>query len=303
MKEFYDWGKQIGSHGLPESEHGPKLQPFTVIYNNDLKATWYLSLKGGGCKNKTHFCHLCACAKNSITHYQIGDDWCSRCKRKGRQRCYHHEVCDVVRVDSLRNDLEVQLGSYYERHGKRYHYIQQWSKLLTDHMQANKDTDRNHIDYVIPADSERQKEYANFIARECILRGIRIDVSNNVEDMQSALRLAVAMEKYIKFLKNVRQWSDSGREFVPLVELVELLIPCILPLENRVGEKIISTIIKKGIDVYDLGRKEGFIEQLSKTFQTQVFGTVESPSQWKLRYSKDGGHLTLDAIRLCNNAT
>jgi len=135
------------------------------------------------------------------------------------------------------------------------------------------------------------------------LRGIQIDVSNNVENMQSALRLAVAMEKYIKFLENVRQWSDSGREFVPLVELVELLIPCILPLENRVGEKIISTIIKKGIDVYDLGRKEGFIEQLSKTFQTQVFGTVEFPSQWKLRYSKDGGHLTLDAIQLRNNAT
>jgi hypothetical protein len=59
------------------------------------------------------------------------------------------------------------------------------------------------------------------------LHGIRVDVSNNVEEMQSALRLAVAMEKYIKFLENVRQWSDSGREFVPLVELVELLIPFI----------------------------------------------------------------------------
>jgi len=175
--------------------------------------------------------------------------------------------------------------------------------LACHNMQANKDTDRNHIDYIIPAVSERQKEYANFIARECILHGIRIDVSNNVEDMQSALRLAVAMEKYIKFLKNVRQWSDSGREFVPLVELVELLIPCILHLENRVGEKIISIIIKKGTDLYDLGRKEDFIEQLSKTFQTQVFGTVESPSQWKLRYSKDGGHLTLYAIQLRNNAT
>jgi hypothetical protein len=33
------------------------------------------------------------------------------------------------------------------------------------------------------------------------LRGIQIDVSNNVENMQSALRLAVAMEKYIKILR------------------------------------------------------------------------------------------------------
>jgi hypothetical protein len=61
LKDFYEWGEQIQHHGIPESEHGPKFQPFTI--NNDSKATWYLSLKGGSCKNKTHFCHLCACMK------------------------------------------------------------------------------------------------------------------------------------------------------------------------------------------------------------------------------------------------
>jgi hypothetical protein len=122
---FYDWEKQIQCRGIPESENGPKLQPFTVLYNNDLKATWYLSQKGGGCKNKTHFCHLCACTRNSLTSYNVDTEHCLHCKKKGREKCYHHEVCDSVRVDSLRNDLEVQLGSYCEPHGKRYHDIMQ----------------------------------------------------------------------------------------------------------------------------------------------------------------------------------
>jgi hypothetical protein len=41
-------------------------------------------------------------------------------------------------------------------------------------------------------------------------------------------------------LEKVRQWNLDGRETVPLVEVVvELLFPCILHLENHVGEKII----------------------------------------------------------------
>jgi hypothetical protein len=63
-------------------------------------------------------------------------------------------------------------------------------------MQADKHLDKSHIDYFASADSERQKEYTNFIACKCILRGIRIDASNYIEDMHSALCVSVAMEKY-----------------------------------------------------------------------------------------------------------
>jgi len=77
FKEYYEWGNSLRENGLPESEYGPKLMPFTVAYNNDLKATWYLSNKGGGCKNKTHFCHLCSCTKDSLTYFNVGDDRCS----------------------------------------------------------------------------------------------------------------------------------------------------------------------------------------------------------------------------------
>jgi len=52
FKEYYDWGESIRLHGLPASELGPALRPFSVLFCNDLKRTWYLTGKGCGCKNK-----------------------------------------------------------------------------------------------------------------------------------------------------------------------------------------------------------------------------------------------------------
>jgi hypothetical protein len=61
FREYYDWGERHRKDVLPESELGPRLMPFEVLYCNDLKGTWRLTCKGGGCKNKTYFCHFCAC--------------------------------------------------------------------------------------------------------------------------------------------------------------------------------------------------------------------------------------------------
>jgi hypothetical protein len=71
-------------------------------------------------------------------------------------------------------------------------------------MQADKENDRNHKDYVVPPlDDKRQIEYANFIARKCLIHEMWIDSSDNYNDWRSALRMSVAMEKYIKYLENV----------------------------------------------------------------------------------------------------
>jgi hypothetical protein len=62
---------------------GPRLLTFEVLYSNGLKGTWNLTCKGGGCKNKTYFCHLCACTKDTLTDFKFGDDHCERCMRMG----------------------------------------------------------------------------------------------------------------------------------------------------------------------------------------------------------------------------
>ncbi len=77
FKEYYQWGHSLRENGLPESAYGPKLMPFKIVYTNDLEATWYLTNKGGGCKNKTHFCHFCSCTKDLLSSFSIENDRCS----------------------------------------------------------------------------------------------------------------------------------------------------------------------------------------------------------------------------------
>ena len=63
-KGFYEWGKQISIHSLSATDKEPALRPFKVTHNSDMKAAWYLSNRGGGCKTTHFFCTLCSCTRD-----------------------------------------------------------------------------------------------------------------------------------------------------------------------------------------------------------------------------------------------
>jgi hypothetical protein len=301
FKDYYQWGERLRVEGLPASQFGPKLCPFIVTHTTDMKAAWFLSSRGGGCKNKTMFCHLCACTKDSLASFFVGEFRCDRCKRRDRKKCYHHTLCDSVSVPKLLRDLECKLGAYHERHGKTYQQILSTTKLRVDHMQADRETDEHHIDYIIPAGSmEKQRQYAQFIARECHLRGLQL-LGMQVEEWRAMLRGSVAMEKFIAILEKIRQWNFEGQDTLPLVEVVELLIPCILHLENRVGEKMITIILRKAMNDFE-GPKHDFMQRMDHVFKTKVLGSELMPSQWRLPFSKDAeNNHVLDHVQVRNN--
>jgi hypothetical protein len=82
---------------------------------------------------------------------------------------------------------------------------------------------------------------------------------------------------------------------------VELLIPCILHLENRVGEKVITIILWKALDDYHGINTEDLFNNINNTIRTKVLGTPESPSQWKLPTSKEDNVVNIDKIQVRNN--
>jgi hypothetical protein len=223
-----------------------------------------------------------------LVSYNVNELRCDRCKRRGKPKCYHHKVCDEVYVNAMVDDLEQQLGKYYDRHGRTYEEIMSKTKLGTDHMQATKHLDPNHIDYDVPQnDPDKIRQYTQFIAKECTIRKIST-VGGQLEEWRALLRMSVTMEKYIFFLLNVRRWKEEGVEKVPLVKVVELLIPCILHLENRTGEKMITMILRKGMELFQ-GPKDRYIQAMEHAFQTKILGSDSSPSHWKLKYSKEAG--------------
>jgi len=204
FKEFDDWGERLRTIGLPESDGNPALRPFAVTHNMDLKASWHLSNRGGGCKNKTFFCTFCPCTENSLIHYKVDGDRCVRCQRRNRRKCYHHDVCDSVALPVLLEKLDETIGTHYQWHRKTFEAVSSRSKLHTNHMQLNKETDIMHISYVIPQDDEEKlREYTQFISNECRLRSI--PMNGRLEDWRSALRECVQLENAIRALEKVKQ--------------------------------------------------------------------------------------------------
>jgi hypothetical protein len=109
------------------------------------------------------------------------------------------------------------------------------------------------------------------------------------------------MEKLICMLQKVRNWQAEGTEKVPLVEVVELLIPCILHLENRIGEKMITIILRKALNDFS-GQKDDFISHMNNVFRTKVLGTEYCPSQWRIPVSKDSEeNFKIEHIQIRNN--
>jgi hypothetical protein len=61
------------------------------------------------------------------------------------------------------------------------------SKLLSDPLQVNKETDISHIDYIIPDDNLQQRtEYSMFIAKECLISKIPTN-GKSVDEWRDAL--------------------------------------------------------------------------------------------------------------------
>ncbi len=107
FKEFYCWGECLKVEGLPASNGEPALNPFFLTHTCDLKASWYLSNRGGGCKTKDFFCTFCSFSRHHLTSYNMDDFRCDHCKQRGKSKCYHHWVHDYVSMGKFwRNERQ-----------------------------------------------------------------------------------------------------------------------------------------------------------------------------------------------------
>jgi hypothetical protein len=66
--------------------------------------------------------------------------------------------------------------------------------------------------------------------------------------------------------------------------LISQVIPCIMHLENRVGEKLITVLLSIGAELYQKHNSRGLL-QLVKGVQdlvnTRLLGTLMFPKQWR----------------------
>jgi hypothetical protein len=85
FRDFYDFSERLRQFGMPASDGEPALQPFIVSHLQDMKSAQIVARKGGCCKIKEYFCHLCSCTKHKLTSLNVGNLRCDRCKRRDKK--------------------------------------------------------------------------------------------------------------------------------------------------------------------------------------------------------------------------
>ncbi len=73
FSEFYEYSEKLRQFCMPARDGEPALQPFIVSHPQDMKSAQTVARRGGCCKTKAYFCHLCSCTKHQLTSYNIGN--------------------------------------------------------------------------------------------------------------------------------------------------------------------------------------------------------------------------------------
>jgi len=85
--------------------------------------------------------------------------------------------------------------------------------------------------------------------------------------------------------------------------LISQAIPCIMHLENRVGEKIITVLLARAAEKFQRGRTLGatFLQSIEDIVNTKILGTETRPKQWKVPLNEKGDSIA--KVSLSNNKT
>jgi hypothetical protein len=179
------------------------------------------------------------------------------------------------------------------RNGAHYEEVKRKSKVIYDPTDESRCHNRNNIDFVPNGDcpsnvAEAQRFFSNLLTEELRLR--RLPLYGNLEERRSRLKNLLVVEQMIDLIFQALLRGDEGKEAAMM--LIAQAIPCILHLENRVGEKLVTILLAMAATKYQEKHNcrslTRFANTIQNVFNTRILGSVTRQSQWKLPMSIKG---------------
>lgn len=98
------------------------------------------------------------------------------------------------------------------------------------------------------------------------------------------------LEESVEKRATVRDHYTSKTLRVAALMLISQAIPCIMHLENRVGEKLITVLIARAAEKFqqrgNTRNLTRFAAQIQHIVNTRVLGSMTRPKQWKVPLSQ-----------------
>jgi hypothetical protein len=241
---------------------------------------------GGAMKNVTYACHLCNIHRDDLN--KANEVACEDCIRLGRRQgdarapCYHQQVCDEQLIEGLRGEREALL--------LEYPYLAQLplkhSKMRCGNGAVNDNrTDTRHVEF--EGRSVQSREVHRVMMRnELRMRNIVVPEESRAADLRILLTEHLLTENTFNILSKVLAANSLDEAMVRL----DKAIPCLLHLENRSSETIISRLVHRGWELREDSAAgiQQYIASVERIINEQFFGSPECPSSWKFPVEDDG---------------
>ncbi len=98
------------------------------------------------------------------------------------------------------------------------------------------------------------------------------------------------VEQQLDIITQAISRGQEGKEAALM--LISQAIPCIMHLENRVGEKLITVLLAMAADKHQQQNNARSLTRFSANIQhlvnTRILGSLMRPKQWKVPLSQKG---------------
>ena len=163
-----------------------------------------------------------------------------------------------------------------------------------------------NVEYVPTGETDEEKLsslsfFSNLIASELQLR--KLQHHGTLDERRERLRKFLQVEEKLLLIAQAIARGQEGKEAALM--LIIQAIPCIMHLENRVGEKLITVLLVMGAENFRTARGikslKRYCNSIAHIVKTKILGTVIRPKQWKVPVDDSGD--SISKVSLSNKIT
>jgi len=221
--------------------------------DGDMKMHWSGTAGGGAAKVVNHPCHCCAIHSDDIAlpgnkiECQVCVGWNEsqeiNDKDFGEWKCYHKPIITEERKAQLEKE-KVGISALVGVVANDLENLRQQS--IINHNVDEGDVNSIYYDYYAKANKPQRPAFRKLLFTELQLR--EMDTSGTVGDMQKRLFKQLDTEEELRKIN--AELKTTTLTDKTAMYLVLNAVPCVLHLENRVGIKIITRLLRIGLANY-----------------------------------------------------
>jgi len=200
-------------------------------------------------------------------------------------------VGDEESLEAFRQKLDTHLQRYLDRNGRAYEEVRRESKIKYDPCDVARESNCFNIDFIPTGNTDQELrlsrlQFSNLLSAELRLR--QLPLYGTAEDRRDRLKSVLKVEQQLDLIMQALARGVEGKDAALM--LISQAIPCIMHLENRVGEKLITVLLAMAADRFQKRVKSRnlstrFANNIQHIVNTRILGTVTRPKQWKLPLS------------------